>query len=126
MGFRGDDEEDLAADGEELLGSNAAIDLDPEDQGLPLGSPGSGTASARTATTSADGASRKRRSSTSKVWKDFDEIFEVIYGNERRTGARCKHCKKELIGKSTHSTGHLNRHILICPVLKSRNAMAQS
>ena len=35
MGFQGDDEDDLAADAAELLGSNAAIDLDSES--LPQG-----------------------------------------------------------------------------------------
>jgi len=126
MGFRGDDEDDLAADAAELFGSNAATDLDPE--GLPQGTPGSGsgTASASTAAATSSGATRKRRASTSKVWKDFDEIYEVIDGKERRTGARCKHCKKNLTGRSTHGTGHLKRHIPICPVLKGRNAMAQS
>ena len=64
--------------------------------------------------------------STSKVWKDFDEIYEVIDGKEHRPGARCKHYKKNLTGRSTHGTGHLKRHIPICLVLKSRNAMAQS
>ena len=98
MGFRGDDEDDLAADAAELFGSNAATDLDPE--GLPQGTPGSGsgTASASTVAATASGATRKRRASTSKVWKDFDEIYEVIDGKERRTGARCKHCKKNLTG----------------------------
>jgi hypothetical protein len=37
MGLRGDDEDDLAADAKELFGSNAAIDLDADVQGLPLG-----------------------------------------------------------------------------------------
>ena len=88
MGFRGNDEEDLAADAEELLGSNAAIDHDPEVQGVPHGNPASGTASPSTAIASAigSGASRKRRSSTSKVWNDFEEIFEVTDGKECRTG----------------------------------------
>ena len=125
MGFRGDDEDDLSADAAELFGSNAAIDLDPE--GLPQGTAaGSGTGSASTAAATESGSTRKRRASTSKVWKDFDEIYEVIDGKERRTGARCKHCKKNLTGKSTHGTGHLKRHIPICPVLKSRNAMTQT
>ena len=35
MGLRGDVEEDLAADAEELLGSSAAINLDADDQALP-------------------------------------------------------------------------------------------
>ena len=110
MDFRGDDEDDLSADTAELFGSNAAIDLDPE--GLPQGTPGSGTGSASTAAATESGATRKRRASTSKVWKDFDEIYEVIDGKERRTSARCKHCKKNLTGKSTYGTGHLNRTFL--------------
>ncbi|KAG2557340.1 hypothetical protein PVAP13_8NG250001 [Panicum virgatum] len=125
MGFRGDDEDDLSSDAAELFGSNAAINLDPE--GLPQGTAaGSGTGSASTTAATESGSTRKRRASTSKVWKDFDEIYEVIDGKERRTGARCKHCKKNLTGKSTRGTGHLKRHIPICPVLKSRNAMTQS
>jgi hypothetical protein len=63
---------------------------------------------------------------TYKVWNDFDEIYEVINGKERRTGSKCRYCKKDFRGKSTHVTGHLIRHIPICPVLKGRSAMAQS
>ena len=37
MGLRGDDEEDLAGDAEELLGSNAAIDLDADAPAHPQG-----------------------------------------------------------------------------------------
>jgi hypothetical protein len=40
MGLRGDDEEDLSMDAEELFGgSNEAIDHDPEVQTLPQGHP---------------------------------------------------------------------------------------
>jgi hypothetical protein len=34
--------------------------------------------------------------------------------------------RTSLINKSTHGTGHLIRHIPICPILKGRSAMAQS
>jgi hypothetical protein len=47
-----------------------------------------------TGAASGSGASRKRRASTSKVWKDFKEIYEVINGKERRTGATCRHLRR--------------------------------
>jgi hypothetical protein len=40
MGLHRDDEDDLAADAKELFGSNTAIDLDADIQGLPQGRPG--------------------------------------------------------------------------------------
>ena len=121
MGFLGDDEEDLAADAEELLGSNAAIDLDAD---IPAHLEGQSSQPALYE--SVNTSSRKRRASTSKVWNDFDEIYEVIAGNEVRTGAKCNHCKKDFSSKSTHGTGHLSRHIPICLVLKGRSALPQS
>jgi hypothetical protein len=134
MGLRGDDEDDLATDAEELFGSNVAIDLDADVQGLPHGPSAqpAGSESVSTSAASGSGSSRKRRSSTSKAWKDFEEIYEVIDGKERRIGAKCRHCKKDFTGKSTHGTGyyhgtgHLLRHIPICPILKGRSVMAQS
>jgi hypothetical protein len=95
MGLRVDDEDDLAADAEELSGSNAAINLDANVQGLPHGP------SAQLAG------------------------YEVIDGKECRTGAKCRHCKKDFTGKSTHGTGYSLRHNPICPVLKDCSAMAQ-
>ena len=99
MGLRGDDEEDLAGDAEELLGSNAAIDLDAD-----IRAHSQGQASEPAGSESVSNSARKRRASTSKVWKDFNEIYEVINGKEVRTGAKCKHCKKDFSGKSTGGT----------------------
>ncbi|PVH32353.1 hypothetical protein PAHAL_9G380000 [Panicum hallii] len=121
MGLHGNDEDDLAADVEELFGSNTAINLDADVEGLPHGQAGSESMS--TSAVNGSAASRKRRASTSKDWKDFEEIYEVINGKERRTGAKCRHCKKDFTGKSTYGTGHLIRHVPICPVLKGRSAM---
>ncbi|KAG2646447.1 hypothetical protein PVAP13_2KG510405 [Panicum virgatum] len=98
MGLRGDDEDDLGADAEELLGSNAAIDLDADAPAHPQGQ------ASRTSGSESVSNGRKRRASTSKVWKDFDAILEVINGKEVRTGAKCKHCKKDFSGKSTGGT----------------------
>jgi hypothetical protein len=36
-----------------------------------------------TGAASGSGGSRKRRPSTSKKWKDFEEIYEVIDGKNR-------------------------------------------
>ena len=121
MGLCRDDEEDLAGDAEELLGSNAAIDLDAD---IPAHLEGQSSQPA--GSESVNTSSRKRRASTSKVWNDFDEIYEVIASNEVRTGAKCNHRKKDFSGKSTHGTGHLSRHIPICLVLKGRSALPQS
>jgi len=75
MGLCRDDEEDLAGDAEELLGSNAAIDLDAD---IPAHLEGQSSQPA--GSESVNTSSRKRRASTSKVWNDFDEIYEVITG----------------------------------------------
>jgi len=37
---------------------------------------------------------KRRRKSTSPVWKHFEEIFEMRRGKEVRVDAMCKHCKK--------------------------------
>ncbi|PUZ46217.1 hypothetical protein GQ55_7G033600 [Panicum hallii var. hallii] len=81
MGLREDDEDDLATDAEELFGSNAAVDLNVNIQGLPQGQ--AEFESVSTGTASGSGTSRKRRASTSKIWKDFEEIYEVIDGNAK-------------------------------------------
>jgi hypothetical protein len=77
MGLRGDDEDDLAADAEELFGSNAAINLDADVQGLPHRPSAQSTSSESVSTgvASGNGGSRKRRSYTSKPCKDFEEIY---------------------------------------------------
>ena len=115
MGLHGDDEEDLAADAVELFGTNETINLDSEVKGLPQGMPAQaqGSESVSTSAASCSGTSRKMRSSTSKAWNDFEEIYKVIDSKERRTGAKCRHC-----GNSTHGTSHMLRHIPICPVFE--------
>jgi hypothetical protein len=111
-----------------LFGSNAVIDLDADVQEVPQGQAThpSGSESVSTSAASGSGASMKRRASTSKVWKDFDGIYEVINGKKYRTCDKCRHCKKDFQGKSTHGTVHLIRRILICSVLQGCFAMAQS
>jgi hypothetical protein len=91
------------------------IDLDADILGLPHGpfAQPAGSESVSTGAASGSGGSEKRRSSTSKVWKDFEEIYEVIDGKERQTGAKCRHCKKDFTGKFTYGTGHLLRVCLV-------------
>ena len=117
MGLRGDDEDDLGADAKKLLGSNAAINLDADAPAHPQGQ-----ASQLVGSKSVSNSIKKRRASTYKIWNDFDEIYEVIGGKE----VRSKHCNKDFSGKSIGGTNHLGRHILICPVLKRRFALAPS
>ena len=62
MGLCRDDEEDLAGDAEELLGSNAAIDLDAD-----VHAHSQGQASEPAGSESVSNSARKRRASTSKV-----------------------------------------------------------
>jgi len=70
----GDDQDDLVADVEELLGDNVDINFDVDEQGLPEGQAAHSTRSksVSTGSTSGIGASKKRRQSTSKVWNEFE------------------------------------------------------
>ena len=45
-------------------------------------------------TTQSTAGNKRRRKSTSPVWKHFEEIFEMRRGKEVRVDAMCKHCKK--------------------------------
>jgi hypothetical protein len=70
--------------------------------------------------------SKRIRSATSKVWDDFDALYEVKNGKRVRTGAKCKHFSKLYSGKSASCTGHLHRHLPKCPTLLQQSRMAQS
>ena len=70
-------------------------------------------------------ASNKR--SRSKVWEDFEELFELRNGSQVRVNAKCNYCKKTLTAHSSAGTGHLIRHIKSCKPRKlGSNAMSQS
>ncbi|CAO2199873.1 unnamed protein product [Urochloa humidicola] len=115
MGLPGDDEDDHEAGREALFGSSADVPIDVADaEGGGSGTPSESVSNKRT------------RTPTSKAWLDFDPIYAEVGGKMVRKKAKCKHCKKLLAGRTTIGTGHLLRHIPICPVLKGRKAMAQS
>jgi hypothetical protein len=50
----------------------------------------------------------------SRVWDDFEEIFETVNGVEICTKAKCKICKSTLSARSSVGTGHLKRHQNSC------------
>lgn len=68
----------------------------------------------------------KKRNSTSKVWDDFDELFNMWNGQNVSYGARYKYCGHEDSGKSSNDTGHLHRHTLICLKKKEMDRMTHS
>nr|ABA95117.1 hAT family dimerisation domain containing protein [Oryza sativa Japonica Group] len=74
-----------------------------------VASEGSGTVAASGST-----ASSSKRSRTSTVWQNFDEIKETGPDGKEVTLARCKICRTKLSGKSSSGTGHLSRHAASC------------
>jgi hypothetical protein len=57
-----------------------------------------------------DGKNHKRIC-TSKVWQDFEPIYNTIDGKRIRYGAKCHWCKCTLTAVSTSGTGHLLSYI---------------
>ncbi|WVZ79015.1 hypothetical protein U9M48_026643 [Paspalum notatum var. saurae] len=64
---------------------------------------------------------RTRRGPTSKVWLDFEEVTAMHGGKEVRVSAICLHCKHTLSAKSSSGTGHLIRHLDLCPAKKEND-----
>ena len=132
MGLRGDDEDDMCADQQVFFGSSvAAVEIqdDPHPPAVPAHGCGASAADCSgsgTGTPSVNTGTKRTRSTTSKAWNDFKQLFESRNGKQVRTGANCKHCHKVFSGLSSGATGHLLRHIPKCPVLKGRAAMSQT
>lgn len=55
-----------------------------------------------------------KRRLTSAVWKGYDRIFKADGSVE----AKCRYCKKSLVGSSKSGTTHLRKHLDICVFLK--------
>jgi hypothetical protein len=121
MGQRGDDESDMEADRAELFGTRAPPPINIADDG---DSPSPDAAGGGDLAESL--GSKRIRSTTSKVWDDFDALYEVKNGKRVRIGTKCKHCSKLYSGKSTSGIGHLHRHLPKCPTLLKQSCMAQS
>ncbi|WVZ93266.1 LOW QUALITY PROTEIN: hypothetical protein U9M48_039261, partial [Paspalum notatum var. saurae] len=126
-----DEERELEAQNEAedarrfVLGSSAAaaIDVDGAGAGARTGTgmrTGS-TSPTGTATASTSGNRSRRRGPTSKVCLDFEEITEIHAGKEVRVSAICLHCKNTLSAKSSSGTGHLRRHLDLCPSKKEKH-----
>nr|XP_034606414.1 uncharacterized protein LOC117866334 [Setaria viridis] len=119
MGETGDDDSDLEVDRRALLGG-AVPDAQPgRGDSPPPAAAGSGAGPGTEST-----GSKRTRSCTSKVWDDFEPLYEVKNNKRVRTGAKCLHCKKVYSGKSSSGTGHLHRHLPKCPVLLGASRMA--
>ncbi|WVZ93282.1 hypothetical protein U9M48_039277 [Paspalum notatum var. saurae] len=130
-----DEERELEAQNEAedarrfVLGSSAAaaIDVDGAGAGARTGTrtrTGS-TSPTGTATASTSGNRSRRRGPTSKVCLDFEEITEIHAGKEVRVSAICLHCKNTLSAKSSSGTGHLRRHLDLCPSKKEKHRHAK-
>ncbi|KAF0897821.1 hypothetical protein E2562_000527 [Oryza meyeriana var. granulata] len=57
----------------------------------------------------------------SKVWKEFTPILSA----GKVQSAQCKHCGKQLSGKTSGGTSHLSRHLKICTGRSVTNARCQ-
>ena len=134
-GLPGDDEDDLASDGEALFGSGAApINVDGGDDAGAAGGAGPGVPpppgppvmpSSTQSVNATDGIRLKRV--RSPAWNDFDEIFDTLpTGKKVRIGAKCKHCAQVLSGRSSAGTGHLLRHQKVCVSKTKQAALVQS
>jgi hypothetical protein len=77
------------------------------------------TADASTSTAASAKRSR-RRGPTSKVWLHFEEVTQKQGGKEVRISAICLHCKHTMSAKSSYGTGHLIRHLELCPAKKEK------
>ncbi|KAJ1264526.1 hypothetical protein BS78_08G008000 [Paspalum vaginatum] len=74
-----------------------------------------------TAVASTYGKRSRRRGPTSRVWLDFEEVTAVQGGKEVRVSAICLLCKNTLSTKSSSGTGHLKRHLDLCPAKKEKD-----
>ena len=108
-----------------ILGSSADAAIEVDGAGAGTGT-GTGTRTGSTSPTgtaaaSASGTRTRRRGPSSKVWLDFEEVTEIQGGKEVRVSAICHHCKNTLSAKSSSGTGHLRRHLDLCPAKKEKD-----
>ncbi|CAK7336900.1 unnamed protein product [Dovyalis caffra] len=68
----------------------------------------------------ANPGSVKKRQLTLKVWQDFEKFI----GPNKNDIAKCKQCKKKIVGRNTKETIHLRNHLGRC-VVKKRKAKGQ-
>jgi hypothetical protein len=74
----------------------------------------------------ASGKRSWRRGPTSKVWLHFEEVTEKQGGKDVRISAICLHYKHTLSAKSSFRTGHLIRHLELCPAKKEKERTGRS
>jgi hypothetical protein len=67
------------------------------------------------------GKRSRRRAPTSKVWLPFEEVTAMQNGKEVRVSAICLHWKNSKSAKSSSRTGHLIRHLDLCPAKKEKD-----
>jgi hypothetical protein len=72
------------------------------------------------------GKHSRRRAPTSKVWLHFEEVTAMQNGKEVRVSAICLHCKNSMSAKSSSGTGHLIRHLDLCPAKKEKDRSGKS
>jgi hypothetical protein len=63
----------------------------------------------------------RRRGPTSKVCLHFEEVTLMQNGKEVRVSDICLHCKNSMSAKSSSRTGHLIRHLNLCPTKKEKD-----
>jgi hypothetical protein len=72
------------------------------------------------------GKRSRRRAPTSKVWLQFEEATVMQNGKEVRVYAICLHCKNSMSAKSSSGTGHLIKHLDLCPAKKEKDRSGKS
>jgi hypothetical protein len=72
------------------------------------------------------GKRSRRRVPTSKVWLHFVEVTAMQNGKEVRVSAICLHYKNSVSAKSSSGTGHLIRHLDLCPAKKEKDRSGKS
>lgn len=128
LGAAAEEEERRLEEHNESMDARAFIGFgDPIEVDAVAGSgtgTGTGTGSTSPPEASTDaGAGVSRSKKRSKCWDDFDELTNIVNGKKVRYGARCKHCKQTLSGRSSSGTGHLLRHN--CPAKKAYERSGQ-
>ncbi len=123
MGMRSDDDDDVEEDRVKVFGntSDSPICVNVDDDDLPVDDSGNGTSTGSSATAT------NKKTKTSKVWDDFEELYDTTNGNKVRVSAKCNYCHKTLSVRSSAGTRHLLRHIKSCkPRRLGSNALPQS
>ena len=100
MGLRGDDEDDMDNGRVELFDTAATpieVGVDEPPPVTPQSEHGAAPEHGTAPGATPSGSSASNKCTRSKVWEDFEELFELRNGSQVRVNAKCNYCKKNFI-----------------------------